>query len=107
SEGLLRRRTAVSRQKLPQVELFHLVAQGIAGDAQQARRLRLVALGLLQSAHQQAAFVVFEGESAGGDLAAGGRRRQWPAAVPPRHGDRGLEGGCVGEKGKTRWWPHQ
>src|ERR1019366_1169055 len=68
---------------LPQVELFHLVAQGIAGDAQQARGLRLVAFGLLQGAHQQAAFVIFQRESVGGNLGADRNSGELPVAVGP------------------------
>ena len=59
---------------LPQVELLHLVAQRVAGDAQQARGLRLVAVGLLQSAGQQAPLVVLERKPVGGNVHARGHR---------------------------------
>src|ERR1039458_6078534 len=58
----------------PQIELLHLVAQRIAGDAQQARGLRLVAVGLLQSAGQQAPLVVLERKPVGGNVHARGHR---------------------------------
>src|ERR1035437_3976425 len=80
--------TRSSVPRLPHVELLHLVAQRIPRDAQQERGLRLVAFGLLQGAHQQAAFVIFQRESVGGNLRADRNSRQLPVAVRPRNRNR-------------------
>ena len=61
-------------QPLPQIEFLHLIAQGIARHTQQAGGLRLVAIGLLQRAHQQASLVIFERKTIGRNLRPHGRR---------------------------------
>ena len=77
------RRTRRSRKRsstrwgspLPQVELLHLVAQGVAGDLEQAGGLGLVAVGLLEGADQQRPLAVLERHAFVGDRRRGGARR--------------------------------
>src|SRR5688500_1553772 len=51
---------APAARTLLQVELLHLVAERVAGNAEQPRRLCLIAVGLLERTNDQCPLVVFE-----------------------------------------------
>src|SRR5690606_3179364 len=78
-----------------QVELLHLVAQGVAGDAQQARGLGLVAGGLLERAGQQHLLVLLEREALGRNVGHGGGAGEL-ARFRPRDGHGQAGGSDVG-----------
>ena len=71
---------------LTQLKLLHLVAQRVAGDAEQAGGLGLVAVGLFERARQQAALVLFQRQ------AFARESRPWAAEVEAGLGARNGDG---------------